>query len=90
MDLTVPGGGSGTIELRPFEVPDVGDVSQGIAFTVTVSAPDGSVTVNALMGVAVQDQRMLFLQQVAIDGAPLDEAAFADLFEQAHEAQADL
>jgi hypothetical protein len=91
MDLTVPGGGSGTMELRSFEVPDVGDVSQGIAFTVTVAAPDGSaVTVNALMGLTVQDQRMLLLQQLAVDGAPLDEAAFADLFQQAHEAQADL
>lgn len=90
MDLTVAGA-SGSLDLRPAEVPDVGEVSQGVAFTVTVSVPGGpSETISALMAVAVEDQRMVFLQQLAPDGAPLDEAAFGDLFEQAYEAQADI
>jgi hypothetical protein len=91
VDITAPDGTTGSLDLRPLEVPEVGEVSQGVAFTVTVGTPGGEGgTVSALMAVAVQDQRMVFLQQLAPDGAPLDEASFTDLFEQAYEAQEDI
>jgi hypothetical protein len=91
VDITAPDGSTGSLDLRPLEVPQVGDVSQGVAFTVTVGTPDGAGgAVNALMAIAVEDQRMVFLSQVATDGAPLDEAAFSDLFDQAYEAQEDI
>ena len=91
IDITIPDGSTGAADIREMEVPDVGDVSEGVAITITSNASDGSVvTITSLLGVAVEGQRMLFLQQAAPDGAPLDEAAFGDLFEQAYEAQRDV
>jgi hypothetical protein len=91
VDISAPDGSTGSLDLRPVEVPDVGDLSQGVAFTVTVATPDGSgAAVNALLAVAVHDQRMVFLSQVATDGAELDEAAFAELFDEAYAAQEDV
>ncbi|MGY1744040.1 hypothetical protein [Blastococcus sp. SYSU D00695] len=61
-----------------------------MALTLSAAAPDGSaVTVTSLLAVAVDEHRMLFLQQVAQDGAPADEAGFRDLFTWAFEAQQD-
>ncbi|WP_029431567.1 hypothetical protein [Blastococcus sp. URHD0036] len=91
VDITAPDGTTGSLDLRPLEIPQVGDVTQGVAFTVTVGTPDGTgAAVNALMAVAVEGRRMVFLSQVAPDGAALDEAAFSDLFDQAYEAQGDV
>lgn len=90
VDLTLPDGSTGTLELRELEVADVGEVSEGVVLTTTVNGPDGSTaTVPGLLAVAVDGQRLMFLQQLGADGAPLDEAAFADLFEQAFKAQQD-
>ena len=62
IDITAPDGTTGSLDLRPLELPEVGDVSQGVAFTVTVGTPDGTgAAVNALMAVAVEGQRMVFL-----------------------------
>lgn len=91
VDLTAPDGSSGSIDFRSFEVPEVGDVSEGVGFTMTIAGPDGSAsTVNCLLGIGVEGHRMVYLQQVGADGAPLDEAAFSDLFGQAYEAQEDI
>jgi hypothetical protein len=88
IELTAPDGSTGTIDFRELDVPDVGELSAGVAFTLAIGAPDGSgTTITCLLAIAVEGQRMLFLQQAAPDGEPLDEAAFADLFTQAYEAQ---
>ena len=88
--LGAPDGTSATVDFRALDVPDVGEASGGIAFTVSASATDGSsAVIPCLLAVAVDGRRLVFLEQVSADGAPLDEAAFADLFEQAFEAQQD-
>ncbi len=90
IELTAPDGSSGTMDLRELQVPAVGEVSQGLAFTLALTTPDGTGgTVACLLAVAVEDQRLVLLQQLAPDGAPLDEAAFSALFEQAYEQQRD-
>jgi hypothetical protein len=82
--VEVPDGTSVTIEFAAFEVPELGDASDGLRFTTAVSAPDGTqVTVPSLLAVASEGQRLVFLQRTSADSAPLDEAAFTDLFEQA-------
>jgi hypothetical protein len=86
IELTTPDGSAGTIDFRAFDAPDVGEASGGVAYTVALTSPDGSAeSVSCLLAVAVEGRRMLFLQQLAPAGAPLDEAAFTDLFEQAFE-----
>ena len=90
IELTAPDGSTGTLDLRELQVPDVGEVSEGVAFTLAITGPDGTgATVSCLLAVAVEGRRMLFLQQFAPDGAPLDEGAFGDLFAQAYEQQQD-
>ncbi|MGY1703742.1 hypothetical protein ACI79C_04145 [Geodermatophilus sp. SYSU D00697] len=86
--VELPDGSRATITFTDFEVPDVGDTSDGVAFTTAVQGADGtSVTVPTLIAVAAEGQRLLFLQQTGASSAPLDEAAFTALFEDAFEAQ---
>ncbi len=82
--VDAPDGSSVTVDFAAFEVPDVGDASDGLRFTTAVSAPDGTqITVPSLLAVATEGRRMVFLQRTGADSTPLDEAAFTDLFEQA-------
>ena len=82
--VDAPDGTSVTVDLAAFEVPAVGDTSDGLRFTTAVSAPDGTqLTVPSLLAVATEGQRMVFLQRTGADSTPLDEAAFTGLFEQA-------
>lgn len=82
--VDAPDGSSVTVDFAAFEVPDLGDASDGLRFTTAVSAADGTqVTVPSLLAVATEGPRMVFLQRTGADSAPLDEAAFTDLFERA-------
>ncbi|WP_100497497.1 hypothetical protein [Geodermatophilus chilensis] len=82
--VDAPDGTSVTIDFAAFEVPDLGDASDGLRFTTAVSAPDGTqLTVPSLLAVARDGQRLVFLQRTGADSDPLDEAAFIDLFEHA-------
>ena len=82
--VDAPDGTSVTVDFAAFEVPAVGDTSDGLRFTTAVSAPDGTqLTVPSLLAVATEGQRMVFLQRTGADSTPLDEAAFTGLFEQA-------
>lgn len=82
--VDAPDGSSVTVDFAAFDVPDLGDASDGLRFTTAVSAADGTqVTVPSLLAVATEGPRMVFLQRTGADSAPLDEAAFTDLFERA-------
>ncbi|MGY1592836.1 hypothetical protein ACI79D_12725 [Geodermatophilus sp. SYSU D00708] len=86
--VAAPDGSTATVTFSDFEVPALGDASDGIAFTTAVQGADGtSITVPSLMAVAIDGQRALFLQQTGTNSAPLDEAAFTGLFEDAFAAQ---
>ncbi|MGY1622076.1 hypothetical protein ACI789_07780 [Geodermatophilus sp. SYSU D00965] len=86
--VAAPDGSTATVTFSDFEVPALGDASDGIAFTTAVQGADGtSITVPSLMAVATDGPRVLFLQQTGTNSAPLDEAAFTGLFEDAFEAQ---
>ena len=88
--VDAPDGTSVTIDFAAFDVPDLGDVSDGLRFTTDVSAPDGTrLTVPSLMAVAGDGRRQVFLQRTGADSTPLDEAAFTALFEQAVRAARD-
>jgi hypothetical protein len=88
---TAPDGTSVTVDFAAFEVPDLGDGSDGLRFTTAVSAPDGTqITVPSLLAVASDGQRLVILQRTGADSDPLDEAAFTDLFEQAFQTAQDV
>jgi hypothetical protein len=88
--VDAPDGTSVTVDFAAFDVPDLGDASDGLRFTTAVSASDGTqLTVPSLLAVATEGQRLVFLQRTGADSAPLDEAAFTDLFEQAVRAAQD-
>ncbi len=51
------------------------------------SAPDGTdLTVPSLLAVVTGEPRILFLQRTGATSAPLEEAAFSELLEQAVQA----
>ena len=82
--VDAPDGSSVTVDFAAFDVPDLGDASDGLRFTTAVSAADGTqVTVPSLLAVATEGPRLVFLQRTGADSTPLDEAAFTDLFERA-------
>ena len=88
--VTSPEVGTATIRFAEVEVPDLGDGSAAISFTTVGTGPDGQeVTVPALTGVVQDGERTLTLLSIDPQGAPLDPAAFADLLEQAFQAQAE-
>lgn len=91
LQVAAPDGSTATVDFQPLQVPDVGDASDGVTFTVTAAGPDGSTTsVPCLLAVAVKDHRLVFLEQVSADGAPLDPAAFSGLVQQAYDKQKDV
>ena len=74
--MTAPDGNTATVTFAPLDVPPLGDTSDGATVTTALRRPDGTnVTVPSLIAVAVDGQRMVFLQQVRDNAAPLDEAA---------------
>lgn len=85
--VTAQDGTAATVTSAPLDVPSLGDASGGVTLTVALRGPDGSsLTVPTLIAVAAEGQRLLFLQQVSPQAAPLDPAAFSALFEEAFEA----
>jgi hypothetical protein len=86
--VEAPDGSRATVTFTALEVPDLGDASDGVAFTTAVQGADGTnVTVPSLIAVATDGQRVLFLQQTGVNATPLDQAAFTAMFEDAFEAQ---
>lgn len=95
--VTSPDIGEATITFEPLEVGELGDGAALLRYTTAVNLPDGTqATVPALIGAVQDGDRVLILMNLetaAIAGggaaAPVDPAAFADLLEQAYEAQAE-
>jgi hypothetical protein len=83
---TGPWGWTTTVEVRPLEVPQLGQQSGGVQFTVDAA---GEESVNVLVGYVVDGSRGLLLaQSAAPDGAAPDPAAFTALLSEAAEAAA--
>lgn len=81
-------GSTATIDFAALDVPDVGDSSEAVTATLALTGPDGTnLTLTSLLAVAVDGDRLLFLQQSGPTSTPPDPAAFAALFEDAFEAQ---
>jgi hypothetical protein len=96
--VTSPEIGQATVAFENLPVDDLGDGAALLRYTTTVSLPDGTqATVPALIGAVQDGDRLLILMNLDAGGvvpgtsaaAPLDPAAFVDLLEQAHEAQAE-
>jgi hypothetical protein len=92
--ISSPQIGTATVTFEQVPVSDLGDGAIALQFTTAVSMPDGTqTTVPALVGVFEDGDRLglltfLSLQQSTAAPAP-DPATFADLLEQAYQAQAD-
>ncbi|MGY1696115.1 hypothetical protein ACI780_14505 [Geodermatophilus sp. SYSU D00814] len=83
---TGPWGGSTTVQLTRLDVPQLGDRSAGVQFTV---APAGEESHSVLVGFVVDGSRGLLLaQSAAPDAAEPDPAAFTALLGEAAEAAA--
>ena len=83
---TGPWGWTTTVEVRPLEVPQLGQQSGGVQVTVDAA---GEESVNVLVGYVVDGSRGLLLaQSAAPDGAAPDPAAFTALLTEAAEAAA--
>ncbi len=86
--ITSPEIGTATITLSALQVPALGDGSAGLAYTTTVTAPDGSqIAVPALYAVVADGDRLLSLISTSIGGS-VDQAAFTALVQQAFDYQA--
>ncbi|SDG31676.1 hypothetical protein [Klenkia brasiliensis] len=87
--ITSPQIGTATITLSALQVPPLGDGAAGLAYTTTVTAPDGSqIAVPALYAVVVDGDRLLSMISTSIGGS-VDQAAFTALVQQAYEYQAE-
>lgn len=88
--VDAPDGSTATIDFAVLDVPDVGDASEAVTAELALTAPDGTnLTVTSLLAIAVDGDRLLFLQQSGPTSTPPDPAAFTALFEQAFAAQDD-
>jgi hypothetical protein len=88
--VNAPDGSTATIDFAALDVPDVGDSSEAVTASLALIAPDGTnLTLTSLLAVAVDGDRLLFLQQVGPTSTPPDPAAFTALFEEAFTAQHD-
>jgi hypothetical protein len=88
--VEAPDGSTATIDFAALDVPDVGDSSEAVTADLTLTAPDGTnLTLTSLLAVAVDGDRLLFLQQSAPTSTPPDAAAFTALFQDAFEVQQD-
>ncbi len=86
--VATPDGGTVTVDYAPLDVPAVGDSAEAVTANLALTGPDGTnLTLVSLLAVAVDGDRLLFLQQVAQSSTPPDPAAFATLFADAFEAQ---
>ena len=97
--LTSPQFGQATVTFENLPVADLGDGAALLRYTTAVTLPDGGqATVPALVGAVEDGDRLVVLTTLdtsgiagtgAAAGSPgLDPVAFADLLEQAFEAQA--
>jgi hypothetical protein len=85
--VTAADGTEATVTFGPLEVPSLGDASGGVTLTTALRTPEGeSITVPSLLAFAVDGQRLVFLQQLSPQAAPVDPAAFTALFEEAFQA----
>jgi hypothetical protein len=88
--VTLPQGGSATITFQKLDVPKLGDGSAGVSFTTVGTAPGGrQVTVPALLGFAVDGDRVVTLITAAPQGPAPDQAAFTALLQKAFQVQKD-
>jgi hypothetical protein len=96
--ITSPEIGRATVTFEELPVDDLGDGAALLRYTTAVSLPDGTqATVPALIGAVQDSDRLLIMMSLDASGAipgggaaaPQDPAAFADLLEQAYEAQAE-
>ncbi|MCO7222436.1 hypothetical protein [Klenkia sp. PcliD-1-E] len=86
--VTSPQIGTATIDLAALPVPPLGDGSAGLAYTTTVTGPDGSqIAVPALYAVVADGDRLLSMISTSVGGT-VDQAAFIALVQQAYEYQA--
>ena len=87
--ISSPQIGTATLTFSVLDVPDLGDGSAGLAYTTTVTGPDGAqISVPALIGVAVDGDRLLTLVSTSLGGT-VDPVAFGDLLQEAFDHQAD-
>ena len=96
-----PGPWQVTFTVTELDVPALGDGSLAVRTEVDATgAPhhhhdgddadeNGSGTRSALLGVAQDGDRLVFLMSTRKDGGAPDEAAFRDLFQRAYQVQAD-
>ncbi|CCG04209.1 hypothetical protein [Blastococcus saxobsidens] len=91
--MTSPEIGQATVTFENLPVEDLGDGAALLRYTTSLSAPDGSqVSLPTLIGAVEDGDRLLLLVNIDAGQDPAaatDPAAFADLLEQAYEAQAD-
>lgn len=94
--MTAPQFGRATITFESIPVADLSEGAALLRYETAVALPDGTeATVPALIGAMQDGERLLILMHLETSalgtGAPAvppaDPAAFADLLEQAHEAQ---
>ncbi|MEX5720005.1 hypothetical protein [Geodermatophilus maliterrae] len=89
VQVTSPEIGTAIVDYAELDVPDLGDGSAGASVTTTVTGPDGQpLSVPALVGVVQDGERALVLLSTDTQGGTPDPAAFADLLQQAFDAQA--
>jgi hypothetical protein len=87
--ISSPEIGTATVTFSPLDVPAVGDGSAGLTMSISATGPDGTpITVPLLLAMAIDGDRLVSLTATDPTGAP-DPAAFAQLFQQAYDHQAD-
>jgi hypothetical protein len=87
--ISSPEIGTATVTFSPLDVPAVGDGSAGLTMSISATGPDGTpITVPLLLAMAIDGDRLVSLTATDPTGAP-DAAAFAQLFQQAYDHQAD-
>ncbi|MGY1682195.1 hypothetical protein [Geodermatophilus sp. SYSU D01176] len=86
-----PEPGSATVDLAPFDVPDLGDDAVGVTVTAVATEPGGAQhAVSGLVGLVGDGDRVLVLATGDREGAEPDRVAFTALLEQAYSAQSSL
>lgn len=88
--VTLPQGGSATISFQRVDAPKLGDGSAAVSFTTVGTAPSGQqLTVPALLGFAVDGNRVVTLISADPQGAAPDQATFTSLLQKAFQVQKD-
>jgi hypothetical protein len=86
--------GTATVTFEPLPAEDIGDGGVALRYTTVVDLPDGTqVTVPALLGVFEDGDRLGIVTTLSDPTSPTaaapDEAAFADVLQQAYQVQSD-